>query len=47
MIEYVFGYIKNITYRKIYQTLNGLLFDVKIILKSDKIKNALKNLYVL
>ena len=45
MAEYIFRHIKNITYKKSYNTITELNKDVKNILQSDKLKSTIQNLY--
>ena len=45
MIEKVFRYIKNITYKHIYATKKLFLEDLNNIIKSDKLKSSLPKLY--
>lgn len=45
MIEYLFGFIKNKIYKKVYKNNNELLNDVKSILKSYKINLIIPKLY--
>ena len=45
MIEKVFRYIKNITYKHIYDTKKLFLEDLNNIIKSDKLKSSLPKLY--
>ena len=45
MIELVFRLIKNITYKNIYQNINGVEKDIIDIIKSGKIEKSLNLLY--
>ena len=45
MIEYLFGFIKNKIYKKVYKNINELLNHVKAILNSDKINLIIQKLY--
>ena len=45
MIEIVFRYIKNITYKKIYSTKTELKNDLKIIIEGEGIQKSINNLY--
>jgi len=45
MIELVFRYIKNITYKNVYNKIDDLKQDVIKILVGKKIQNTLPNLY--
>ena len=45
MIEYVFRYIKNITYKKLYNSLLNLKKDVEEIIQSLQLKDSLERLY--
>ena len=45
MVEYVFGYIKNITYKNLYSSLFELQQAINNIIESDKLRFTLEKLY--
>ena len=45
MIENCFRFIKNLTYKSLYNNINELNTDVKNIIEGNDLKDSLKNLY--
>ena len=45
MAEFIFRYLKNIIYKNVYNNMESLKKDVNKILKSENLKNTLKNLF--
>ena len=45
MAEFIFRYLKNIIYKNVYNNMESLKKDVNRILKSENLKNSLKNLF--
>lgn len=45
MAEFIFRYLKNIIYKNVYNNMENLKKDVNSILKSENLKNSLKNLF--
>ena len=45
MAEFIFRYLKNIIYKNVYNNMESLKKDVNKILKSENLKNSLKNLF--
>ena len=45
MIEYCFRYIKNNTYKKLYEELSDLMNDVEEIIKSENFKEYLEKFF--
>lgn len=45
MAEFIFRYLKNITYKNVYNNMESLKKDVDKILKSENLQNSLNNLF--